>query len=100
MAMSRYVFSKKINYGGVTILGTNTISNRIQKAVQDGVINVKTKILSEGERLDTIAALVYGDSAYWWIIAAASGIGWPLQVPPGTYLSIPVDLNEVFRYAS
>ena len=56
--------------------------------------------MQEGERLDTIAGKIYGDSNYWWVIAAASGIGWPLQVPPGTLLRIPEDLGAVLGFAS
>jgi len=56
-------------------------------------------VLNEGERLDTIAGRVYGNARLWWIIAAASGIGWPLQVPPGTQLLIPTDLKQTAQYA-
>jgi len=49
----------------------------------------------EGDRLDTLAAQAYGSGIYWWIIAAASGIGWAPQVPPGTLLIIPTTLAEV-----
>ena len=42
-----------------------------------------------------MAANVYGDSSLWWIIAAASNIGWGLQVPPGTVLKIPTDLGQI-----
>ena len=52
--------------------------------------------MKEGERLDQIAGVVYGDSTLWWMIAAASGIGWGLQVPPGTKLRIPLSPSEVF----
>jgi len=99
MPISRYSFNTKINTGDKDLLGTNLISPSLYRAVSDGLIKVSTRILEDGERLDTIANSVYGDSSYWWVIAAASGIGWPLQVPPGTYLSVPTDLNEVFRYA-
>jgi nucleoid-associated protein YgaU len=46
------------------------------------------------ERLDTIAGVAYGDGRYWWVLAAASNIGWGLQVPPGTIIRIP-DLSQV-----
>jgi len=48
-----------------------------------------------GDRLDLLAFKYYGDSSYWWIIAAASNIGWGLQVPPGTLIKIPRDLDKV-----
>lgn len=50
--------------------------------------------LKGAERLDTIAGDVYGDGRYWWVIAAASNIGWGLQVPAGTLLTVP-DLAQV-----
>ena len=49
-----------------------------------------------GDRFDTLAQQYYDDSSLWWIIAAASGIGWSLQLPPGTFLTIPKNLNQVF----
>tara|TARA_Y100000591_G_C21489801_1_gene524537 strand:- start:51 stop:224 length:174 start_codon:yes stop_codon:yes gene_type:complete len=52
-------------------------------------------MLKEAQRLDTIAAESYGDARLWWVIAAASNIGWGLQVPPGTKLSIPIDLAQI-----
>ena len=36
-----------------------------------------------------IAAQELGDGRNWWMIAAASKIGWAPQVPPGTLLRIP-----------
>ena len=57
------------------------------------------KIL-EKERLDVLAGKIYGDGGYWWIIAAASGIGWSLQVPPGTRLKIPTKLEQILSLVS
>ena len=68
---------------------------RIRRAVTRGQLSVKTRALKEGERLDQIAAQEYGDSRLWWIIAAASNIGWWLQIPPGTLLTIPSNLAEI-----
>jgi hypothetical protein len=31
----------------------------------------------------------------WWVIAAASGIGWGMQVPPGVILKIPTEPGDV-----
>jgi len=45
-------------------------------------------------RLDQLAGQIYGNGSYWWAIAAASDIGWGLQVPPGTRLLIP-DIEQV-----
>ena len=62
-------------------------------------MSVRQHILKEGERLDVIAGRTYGNARLWWVIAAASGIGWGLQVPPGTQILIPTDLKQVLSYA-
>ncbi len=98
MALSRYAFNRKIQYGGETVLATNRHASNIRRNVINGRIRTTGHTLKEGERLDTLAAKVYKDSKYWWVIAAASGIGWPLQVPPGVVLAIPSDLDEVYRF--
>ncbi len=98
MAMSRHAFKRKIVTGGKTIFATNKCSTKIHRAVINFVLPVDRVILQAGERLDVIALKRYQNSDYWWIIAAASGIGWNLQVPPGTILAIPRDVNQVFAY--
>lgn len=45
--------------------------------------------LAAGTRLDLLAAVVYGDPAYWRLIAAVNGIIDPLRVAPGTPLRLP-----------
>ena len=97
MAISRYNFVKRIIFNDNIIIGTNRVNANIYNAVENRRIDYSTYVLSEGERLDSIAGKFYNDSTYWWIIAAASGIGWSLQVPPGTFLKIPTNLEEVFR---
>jgi len=96
MTVSRYSFTKKITFNGKTIYGTTTNSAKIYNALENNRIKFSTHVLREGERLDTVAGVAYGDASYWWIIAAASGIGWPLQVPPGTFLRIPDNLSDVY----
>lgn len=49
------------------------------------------------DRLDTLAGSIYGNAKYWWILAAASDIGWGLQAPPGTVLNI-IDLESLAQY--
>ena len=80
---------------GGAVLGTGRAGIAIYTAVKRGDIKSETRILRGSERLDTLAGKIYGDSTLWWIIAAASGIGWNLQVPAGIQLRIPTDLNEV-----
>ena len=77
--------------------GTSTASPTLFFATQSGILAYTTKKLQGGERLDTIAFDVYGDSSYWWVIAGASGIGWSLRIPPGTLLRIPTDLSKVLQ---
>ena len=77
---------------------TNSISANIRNAVLTNSISYSTRVLSEGQRLDTIAGQIYGMGSLWWIIAAASGIGWGLQVPAGTLLSIPDSPGSVLRF--
>ena len=51
-------------------------------------------VATGADRLDTLAGTIYGDARYWWVLAAASDIGWCLQIPPGTLINI-IDLRLV-----
>lgn len=93
MSVRRYVRDGTI-LGGKGF-GTASAVNAIRNAVRRGNIEFDVKNLTESQRLDVIAGEVYGDSSMWWIIAAASDIGWGLQVPPGTFLRIPTDLDQI-----
>jgi len=94
MAISRYTFAKQVDRFRY---GTNEINSKIFKAVENDAIQIQTFILEEGQRLDHFAGSFYGTSSLWWVIAAASGIGWGLQVPPGTVLRVPKDINQVYQ---
>lgn len=95
MAFSRYSNDSRISLGQQ--LGTPNSILLLKRAIKDGTIPIIQEMtLTGSERLDTIAGAVYGDGRYWWVIATASGIGWGLQVPPGTILSI-VRLSDVER---
>jgi len=76
-------------------LGTSLKTSKIRALVQDGSLEITLYTTKEGERLDHISGKYYGDGRYWWIIAAASNIGWWLQVPAGTSLIIPLNLDEI-----
>ena len=91
--VKRNTFASKLKGG--KMYGTSTVSRNIWSAVENGEVEYVTHVLQEGERLDIIAGEFYDDGRNWWIIAAASGIGWGLQVPPGTTLRIPTNLQEI-----
>ena len=100
MSISRYSFvGRRFNERNQAFVSTTKTNARIRRAVLAGQIDVQAHTLEQGERLDTIASLAYNSSEYWWVIAAASGIGWNLQVPPGTLIQIPISLESVMRYA-
>ena len=80
---------------GGKILGTNGSISKIRDAVSAGDISTTAIISQEGDRLDNLAGKYYGDGRLWWVIAAASNIGWWLQVPPGTRLVVPTDIGQV-----
>ncbi len=86
MAISRYAFLPKNKDGS---LSTSNASWRIFNAIESGNLSFNTRVTTGFERLDHIAAKAYGTSELWWVIAAASGIGWGLQIPPGTIVRIP-----------
>ena len=98
MGISRHSFKRNITKNGKTIIATNKCSFRIYSAVKNRSLPCDSYVLKKGERLETIAHRRYKNSDYWWILAAASGIGWNLQVPAGTIIIIPRNLNQVFSY--
>ncbi len=95
MAISRYDRDPLI-FGGRSFGSAQSVVI-IRDAVRRGQISLKEKVMSESERLDVIAGQQYQDASLWWVIAAASNIGWGLQVPAGTKISIPTDISEVLE---
>ena len=93
MTLNRYDNDPSIQGG--KLLGTNRALANLRAAVLDGRVSTVEKVLSSAERLDILAGRYYGDGRLWWIIAAASGIGWWLQCPAGTRILIPTDLASV-----
>ena len=92
--MKRYTNTPLVSVGRAK--GTSNSVYNIRLGVSSGNIRFTTRTLQESQRLDVLAGIEYGDSKLWWVIAAASNIGWSLQVPPGTLLRIP-DLQDVSR---
>ena len=96
MSISRYRNDSPIR-GNKSIATARAVA-QIRLAVRRGDIVTQKLILKEGDRLDQIAAKFYGDGRYWWVIAAASNIGWWLQAPPGVVIRVPTDLSVVMRF--
>ena len=90
--IGRYTLSRRIEDGKA--IAPSKASAILYRAALSTALPVSLRVLEEGERLDTISFEVYGTSSFWWIIAGASGIGWGLQVPPGTLLKIPNNPSE------
>ena len=93
MGLDRYRNDSPIQGG--KLRGSATAVMRIREAMKQGNIALRVIIIKESERLDVIAGREYGDGRLWWVIAATSDIGWPLQVPPGTRLNVPSDLSQI-----
>lgn len=74
---------------------TSSACYNIWRACTSGALSFRVHNLLEGERLDHLAGKEYGDATLWWVIAGASGIGWGMQVPPGTFIRIPTAIEEV-----
>jgi nucleoid-associated protein YgaU len=96
MALSRYRSDSTLTTkSGNSIKSSATAVDRIRRAQKNGELTVIIRRTKEGERLDRIAGELYGDGRLWWIIAAASKIGWWTQVPPGTRLIIPTNMAQI-----
>mgnify|MGYP001444116458 CR=1 FL=1 len=94
--MRRYTRDKLIR-GGQT-RGTNQTIRLLRNAMRTGNIAVVPYKTKEGDRLDQLAAINLGSSKLWWVLATISGIGWCLQIPPGTRILIPRDLDQIKRF--
>jgi len=68
---------------------------RIRKAIELGLIRTRIVVLKESQRLDHLAQEHLGNSHLWWVLAATSDIGWGLQLPPGTVINVPIDINSI-----
>lgn len=95
MAFSRYGFDGLSADGRG--LKVSTAFSDLRAAIKSGEVSItRSLLITQADRLDHLAGALYGDSRYWWVLAAASNIGWGLQVPPGTVISVP-DLQQVER---
>lgn len=87
MSFSRYNRSPKLDLGAQ--YGTSRAAEAIRAAIKGNKIHFKIIVVRGAERLDTLAGSIYGDARYWWVLAAASNIGWGLQIPAGTMINVP-----------
>ena len=55
----------------------------IYYGVENGTISLVATEISDGRRLDHYAQKYYDNGLNYWIIAAASGIRWPLGIGQG-----------------
>lgn len=62
----------------------------------DGIPYVE-HVVAIGERLDHVAAEHYGDDRYYWVIAVANRIAFPLDVAVGTVLRVPQDVQQAIK---
>ncbi len=87
MPFSRYKKAPILSLGAQ--YGTSFAVANIRTAIANGTLSVDEIFIRDGERLDILAGKIYNDARYWWVLAAASEIGWGMQVPPGTVIKIP-----------
>jgi len=91
--ISRYTNNSRIGLGRQ--LGTPENTLKLRTGIKNGSIPIiKTLIATGTDRLDSLAGTIYGDAKYWWVLAASSGIGWGLQISPGTIINI-VNLSDI-----
>jgi len=93
MTIGRYSFDLKLDRGNQ--FETSTFVSKIRRGIKNRTIPIVGQIVVTGaDRLDTLAGTIYGDAKLWWVLAAASNIGWGLQAPPGTIINI-VNLENI-----
>ena len=93
MAFSRYS-RDNFNVSGRGLTVSLAVAE-IRNYVRSGALRPTRQIVTtQADRLDTLAGYIYGDAKYWWVLAAASNIGWGLQVPPGTLINV-LDLSTL-----
>lgn len=92
---SRYTLTPRINFGFQ--YGTSDTVAKLRSAIANGSVDCTVLVLKEIIRLDVLAGQYYGDGRYYWLISAASNIGWGLQCPPNTRIVIP-NLQQALSY--
>jgi chitinase len=95
MTLRRYTRTPVIIAGKK--FGTSNLIPIVRENLNNGNVSFVTYVTKENERLDIIAGQYYNDGKLWWLIAAASEIGWGMQVPSNTILKLP-KLEEISKY--
>ena len=95
MATSRYLLTPRVNFNAQ--YGTSETVAKIRNGIATNQISVNVIFLKEVVRLDTLAGQYYGEAKYYWLISAASNIGWSLQIPPNTRIVIP-NLQQALQF--
>lgn len=93
--LRRYARTPVLGFGKQ--YGTSQAIPALRENIENGNIRYTALVLQENERLDILAGEFYGDGRLWWLIAAASNIGWGLQVPAGTEIKVP-NINDCAQY--
>lgn len=94
MALKRYAFTdfEQNEDKGNSRVRFSTIYPKVEIDTEDIYIYTKQQ-----DRLDLLADKYYGDVNLWWIIAQANYLGkGSMNIPPGTKLRIPQNLDQIF----
>ena len=76
--------------------GVKKLSNKFNTTIYDKVEELDSDlyvITQEGDRLDNLATLFYGDPTYWWFIAHVNNLS-TMNVEPGIRLRISFDMEK------
>ena len=90
--MRRYVRDRQI--GGGKLETARTVRT-LRRAREFGLITTFEVVIQESQRLDHLAFEYLGNARHWWVLAALSDIGWGMQVPPGTIIRVPTNIQAV-----
>lgn len=96
MSLRRYAKTPILGLGEK--YGTSYSVVVLRENIKNGNIRIDREIVLQGsERLDTLAGKYLGSGDLWWVIGAASNVGYGLQLPPGTVIKIPL-MSDVGKY--
>lgn len=92
MARSRYAGNDMIDGSSFGTWRNPVAEDTLGPGLIEG-LQVVEHYVSDGDRVDLLAARYYGDSEYYWVICVANEILFPLSIQPGDRLLIPTDLR-------